>query len=197
MGPPFANIPLQQPVAQPPAVVQGIPPPPAVPAPVQLPPVVAGGPPLPVIIVTPPSQPAAQGGQKYPGLEAIPEEDEEEDEPQPQGAGYRSPTSSSSLSSASDNTLTAEDFDTAPSTPAPRPKDPESPFGARGDDLLTEFWHLVFTPDANTPRRKYEIPADERREGAAKVPGAEKSFQHELANVGPPSQRTLQMQNDL
>jgi hypothetical protein len=79
VGPPVANIPLQQPEAQPPAAVQGIPPPPAVPAPVQLPPVAAGAPPLPVIIVTPPPQPAAQGGQEYPGLEAIPEEDEEED----------------------------------------------------------------------------------------------------------------------
>ncbi len=136
VGPPVANIPLQQPVAQPTAVVQGIPPPPVVPAPVQLPPVVAGAPPLPVIIVTPPPKPAAQGGQEYPGLEAIPEE-EEEDEPQPQGAGYRSPTSSSSSSSASDDTLTAEDFDTAPNTPATRPKYPESPFGARGDNLLT------------------------------------------------------------
>jgi hypothetical protein len=197
VGPPVANIPLQQPVAQPPAVVQGIPPPPAVPAPVQLPPVVAGAPPLPVIIVAPPPQPAAQGGQEYPGLKAIPEEDKEEDEPQPQGAGYRSPTSSSSSASASDNTLTAEDFDTAPNTPATRPKDPESPFLARGDDLLTEFWRLAFTPDANTPGRKYEIPADERREGTAKLLRAEKSFQHELADVGAPSQRTPEMQKNL
>jgi hypothetical protein len=56
---------------------------------------------------------------------------------------------------------------------------------------------LAFTPDANTPGRKYEIPADERREEAAKIPRAEKSFQHELADVGPPSQRTRQMQKDL
>jgi hypothetical protein len=139
VGPPVANIPLQQPVAQPPAVVQGIPPAPAVPAPVQLPRVAPGAPPLPVIIVAPLPQPAAQGGQEYPGLEAIPEEYEEEDEPQPQGAGYRSPTSSSSSASGSDDTLTAEDFDTAPNTPATRPKDPPSLSGAKGDDLLTEF----------------------------------------------------------
>jgi hypothetical protein len=56
---------------------------------------------------------------------------------------------------------------------------------------------LAFTPDASTPRRKHEIPADERREGAIKIPGADKSFQHELADVGPPSQRTQQMQKDL
>jgi hypothetical protein len=139
VGPPVANIPLQQPVAQPPVIIQGIPPPPAVPAPVQPPPVVAGAHLPPVIIITPPPKPAAQIGQEYPRLEAIPEE-EEENEPQPQGAGYRSPSSSSSSSSStSDDTLTAEDFDTAPNTPASRPKDPESPFGAKGDNLLAEF----------------------------------------------------------
>jgi hypothetical protein len=139
VGPPVANIPLQQPVAQPPVTVQGIPPPPVVPAPVQPPPIAAGAPPLPVIIVTPPPKPAAQIGQEHPRLEVIPEEeDEEENKLQPQGAGYRSPSSSSSLS-ASNDTLTAKDFDTAPNTPASWPKDPESPFGARGDDLLLEF----------------------------------------------------------
>jgi len=192
VGPPVANIPLQQPMAQPP-VIQVIPPPPAVPAPVQPPPVVAAAPPPPIIVVAPPPKPAAQGGQRRPGLEAIPEEDEEiEEEPQPQGAGYRSPSSSSS--SSSDNTLVAEDYDTAPNTPA---KDPKSPFGARGDNLLTELRRLAITPDANTPRRKYEIPADERGKGAPKILGAEKPFQHQLAKAGPPSQRTRQMQKDL
>jgi hypothetical protein len=138
-------------------------------------------------------KPAAQGGQRRPRLEAIPEEDEEEEEePQPQGAGYRSPSSSSS--SSSDNTLVAEDYDTAPNTPA---KDPKSLFGARGDNLLTELRRLAITPDANTPRRKYEIPADERGKGAPKILGAEKPFQHQLAEAGPPSQRTRQMQKDL
>ncbi len=147
--PPVANIPLQQPVAQPP-VIQIIPPPPAVPVPVQLPPVIAAAPPPPIIVVTPPPEPVAQGGQKCPGLETIPEEDEEEEELQLQGAGYQSPDSSSS-----NDSFTAEDYDTAPNTPAQQPKDPRSPFGARGDDLLTEFRCLAFTPDANTPRRKY------------------------------------------
>jgi hypothetical protein len=139
VGPPVA---IQQPLAQPPVGAQGIPPPPAVPAPVQPPPVIAGAHPLPVIIITPPPQPAAQIGQEHPRLEAIPEdeEDKEENKPQLQGAGYRSPSSfSSSSSSASDDTLTAEDFDTAPNTPASRPKDPESPFGVKGDNLLSEF----------------------------------------------------------
>jgi hypothetical protein len=175
VGPPVANIPLQQPVAQPP-VVQIIPPPPAVPAPVQPPPVIAAAPPPPIIIVTPPPKPAAQGGQKRPRLEAIPEEYEEEEEPQPQGAAYRSPSSSSSSSSASNDSFIAENYDTAPNTPAQQPKDPRSPFGARGDDLLTEFRCLAFTPDANTPGRKFEIQVDERGEGAAKISGAENLF---------------------
>jgi len=198
VGPPVA---IQQPVAQPPVAVQGIPPPPAVPAPVQLPPVVAGAHPLPVFIITPPPQPAAQIDQEYPRLEAIPEEEEgeeEEDEPQAQGAGYRSPSSSSSSSStASDDTVVADDFATAPNTPTPQQKDSNSPFGARGDDLLSQFRRLAFTPDAAASGRKYEVPVNERGEGAVKIPRPEKFVQHELADVGPPSQRTRQMQKDL
>jgi hypothetical protein len=163
---------------------------------VQPPPVVARAHPLPVIIITPPPQPAAQIGQEHPRLEDIPEE-EEEDEPQPQGVVYRSPSSSSSSSTASDDTLTDEDFATAPNSPATRPRDPVSPFGAKGDDLLSQFRRLAFTPDADTPGRKYEIPANERGEGAVKIPRPEKFVQHELADVGPPSQRTRQMQKDL
>jgi hypothetical protein len=87
VGPPVANIPLQQPVAQPP-IVQIIPPPPAVPAPVQLLPIIAAAPPPPIIVVMPLPEPAAEGGQKCTRLETIPEEDEEEEETQPQGAGY-------------------------------------------------------------------------------------------------------------
>jgi hypothetical protein len=56
---------------------------------------------------------------------------------------------------------------------------------------------LAFTPDANTPKRKYEIPVDKRGEGATKISWPEKFVQHELADVGPPSQRTQQMQKDL
>jgi hypothetical protein len=169
---------------------------------VQPPPVVAGAHPLPVIIITPPPQPAAQVDQEYPRLEAIPEEEEgeeeEEDEPQAQGQGYRSPSSSSSSSStASDDTVVADDFATAPNTPTPRQKDSNSPFGARGDDLLSQFRRLAFTPDANTPGRKYEIPVDKRGEGATKIPRSEKFVQHELADVRPPSQKTRQMQKDL
>jgi hypothetical protein len=165
---------------------------------VQPPPVAAAAPPHPIIIITPPPEPAAPGGQKRLGLKTIPEEEEEEEEePQPQGAGYRSPDSSSSSSSASDDSFAAEDYGTAPNTPAHQPKEPRSPFGARGDDLLTEFRRLAFTPDANTPGRKYEIPVGERGEEAAKILGEEKPFHHQLAEAGPPSQRTWQMQKDL
>jgi hypothetical protein len=193
VGPPVANIPLQQPVAQPP-VIQVIPPPPAVPAPVQSLPVAAAAPPHPIVIITPPPEPAAPGGQKCPGLKTIP--DKEEEELELQGAGYQSPDSSSS-SSASDNSFAAEDYGTAPNTPVHQLKELGSPFGARGNDLLTEFRCLAFTPDANTPGQEYKIPVSKRGEGAAKILGAEKPLQHQLAEAGPPSQRTRQMQKDL
>jgi hypothetical protein len=197
IGPPVANIPLQQPVAQPP-VVQINPPPPTVRAPVQPSPVAAAAYPHPVIIITPLPKQAAPGSQKHPGLETIPEE-EEEDEPEPQGAGYQSPSasSSSSSSSSSDASFSTEDYGTPPNTPAHRPREPRSPFGARGDNLLTEFRRLAFTPDANIPGWKYEVQISKRGEGAAKVLGATKPFQHQLAEAGPPSQRTRQMQKDL
>jgi hypothetical protein len=56
---------------------------------------------------------------------------------------------------------------------------------------------LAFTPDAAASGRKYEVPVNERGEGAVKIPRPEKLVQHELADVGPPSQRTRQMQKDL
>jgi hypothetical protein len=42
-----------------------------------------------------------------------------------------------------------------------------------------------------------EIPPDPRGEGAAKIPGATKPLQHFLAEAGPPSQRTRQMEKEL
>ncbi len=56
---------------------------------------------------------------------------------------------------------------------------------------------MAFTPDAAASGRKYEVPVNERGEGAVKIPRPEKFVQHELADVGPPSQRTQQMQKDL
>jgi hypothetical protein len=200
VGPPVANIPLQQPVAQPP-VVQVIPPPPAIPAPVQHPPVIAAAPPPPIIIVTPPPEQAAPIGQKRPGLEAIPEENEEEEEqPEPQGAGYRSPASSSSSASpaASPNTsFTDEDYRTPLDTPARPARKPGSPFGARGEAFLAELEHLALASATDFPGRKPEVHTDEGGEGATKVFGATKPFPHQLAKAGPPSQQTRQMQKDL
>jgi len=111
VGPPVANIPLQQQVVPPPVVQPPIP----VPAPVQLPPAPAVAPQLPVIIVTPPPNPVAPGGQFNPGLEAIPEEEEEEreNETEPQGAGYRSRSSSSSSSSSAADS-SPESYTTTP-----------------------------------------------------------------------------------
>jgi hypothetical protein len=108
VGPPVANIPLQQQVVQPPVVQPPIP----APAPVQPQPAAALVPQLPQgppqgIVALPPGQ-LAQGGQFNPKLEAIPEEDEEQEETEPQGAGYRSRSSSSSSSPSSSDTLTPE-----------------------------------------------------------------------------------------
>jgi hypothetical protein len=42
-----------------------------------------------------------------------------------------------------------------------------------------------------------EIPPDPRGEGVAKIPGATKPLKHFLAEAGPPSQRTRQMEKEL
>jgi hypothetical protein len=196
VGPPVANIPLQQSVAQPP-VVQVIPPPPAIPAPVQHPPIIAAAPPPPIIIVTPPPERAAPVGQKRPGLEAIPEEDEEEEEqPELQGAGYRSPASSSSASSPNAS-FNNEDYRTPLDTPACPARKSGSPFGARGEAFLAELERLALASATDFPGRKLEVHTNEGGEGAAKVLGAAKPFPRQLAEAGPPSQRTRQMQKDL
>ncbi len=70
VGPPVANIPLQQQVVQPPVVQPPIP----APAPAQPQPAAALAPQLPQGIIAPPPNPLAQGGQLNPRLEAIPEE---------------------------------------------------------------------------------------------------------------------------
>jgi hypothetical protein len=193
VGPPVANIPLQQQVVQPPVVQPPIP----APAPGQLQPAAILAPQLPQGVVAPPPDELAQGGQFNPKLEAIPEEDEEEqeDETEPQGAGYRSLSSSSS--SASSDTLTPETYGTPPDTPDRRDKLRGSPFGSKGDTLLDDLRRLALRADADTPGRHGKIPFNEGGEGLTKIPGAEKLLQHELAEAGPPSQRTRQMQKDL
>jgi hypothetical protein len=72
-----------------------------------------------------------------------------------------------------------------------------SPFGPKGDSLLDDLRRLAVRADADTPGRHSKILPDERREGATKIPGAFKLLQHELAEAGPPSQRTRQMRKDL
>jgi hypothetical protein len=190
VGPPVANIPLQQQVVQPPFVQ---------PAPAQPQPAAVLAPHLPQVVVVPPPDQLAQAGQFSPGLEAIPEEDEEEqeDETEPQGAGYRSRSSSSSSSAASSNTLTPEAYGTPPDTPDRRDKLRGSPFGSKGEALLDDLRRLAVRADADTAGRHSEIPIDEGGERAPKIPGPGKLLQHELAEAGPPSQRTRQMQKDL
>jgi hypothetical protein len=172
---------------------------------VQPPPVAAGAHPLPVIIVTPPPKPAAQIGQYYPGLEAIPEDEQEEEEedekqPEPQGAGYRSPAFSSSSASPTETpntSFTDEVYSTPPDTPAHPARKSGTPFGTRGEAFLAELERLALASSTNSPGRKPEIHTDEGGEGATKVFGATKSFPHQLAEAGPPSLRTRQMQKDL
>jgi hypothetical protein len=177
VGPPVANIPLQQQVVQPPVVQPLIP----APAPAQPQPAAVLAPQLPQGVVAPPPDQLAQGGQFNPELEAIPEEDETE----PQGAGYRSRSSSSSSSSASSDTLTLEAYGTPPDTPDRRDKLRGSPSGSKGDALLDDLRCLAVRADADTPGRHSEIPFDEGGERATKIPGAGKLLQHELAEAGP------------
>jgi hypothetical protein len=187
IGPPVANIPLQQPAAQHPIAPQA----PVVAAPVQppiIPPapgaIAAGAPlPVPLIVVTPPTRPITPGGQKRPWLQAIPEEDGD-DLPEPQRARFQSSSSSSS-----------DDFNTPPDTPA-KPGT-QVPRKFEHEDLPSDFGCLALSPDANLPARRDEIPIDVRGEGATKVSGASKPVQHVLAKAGPPSQRTRQMEKEL
>ncbi len=189
--PPVANIPLQQPVNQPPAAQQPmalaapIAATPAQPLVILLAPVAAtAAAPLLIllIVITPPPRPITPSGQKRPQLQTIPEEDKD-DPPEPQRARFQCSSSFSSSSSSSDN------FDTPPDTPAARP-------GGQGvrkfgcEDLPSAFGRLALTPDSDLPARKVKIPIDSRGEGATKIPGASKPLQHFLAKAGPPSQRT-------
>ncbi len=195
IGPPVANIPLQQPVNKPPAAQQLI----SLPAPIAAapaqPPIIplapiaaAAAAPLsiPLIVVTSPLRPITPSSQKRPRLQAILEEDED-DPPEPPRARFQS---SSSSSFSSDN------FDTPPDTPAARP-------GGQGvrkfdrEDLPSAFGCLVLTPDADLQARKDEKAIDVRGEGATKIPGASKPLQHFLAEAGSPSQRTRQMEKEL
>jgi hypothetical protein len=56
---------------------------------------------------------------------------------------------------------------------------------------------LAISADADFRQRDNEVLPDARGERAAKVPGSSKLFQHGLAEAGPPSQRTRQMEKDL
>jgi hypothetical protein len=81
-------------------------------------------------------------------------------------------------------------------TPAAGPGNPRrARFGS--EDLPSAFGHLALSPDANLQERKDEIPIGTRGEGAAKISGTPKPFQHFRAEAGPPSQRTQQMEKEL
>jgi hypothetical protein len=188
--PPVTNIPLQQPVIQQPVA----PPPPIAAAPAQqqiIPPASVAAAaasllPIPLIVITPPLRPITPSGRKHPRLQAIPEEDED-DSPEPQRMKFQSSSSSSS---------SLDEFNTHSETPAARPGGPRRPrFGS--EDLPSAFGSLALSLDANLQERKDKIPIGTRGEGAAKVSGASKPLQHFLAEAGPPSQKTRQMEKEL
>jgi hypothetical protein len=56
---------------------------------------------------------------------------------------------------------------------------------------------LSLSADADLQKRRDEVPSDTRGEGATKIPGPSKFLQHGLAEAGPPSQRTRQMEKEL
>jgi hypothetical protein len=86
-----------------------------------------------------------------------------------------------------------DDFNTPPSSP----NKAERKRGTRSEDLSSTFGRLALSADADLRKRRDEIPSDARGEGAAKIPGPSKPLQHVLAEAGPPSQRTRQMEKEL
>jgi hypothetical protein len=213
IGPPLAIAQPQQPVVQqpiaplqqlyPPIPLPYIPPaPPVLPAPPpaappQLPPqppVASLQPPHPAILAAPPPKPFAPAGRKRHRLEAIPEEDEPLEahrprlaEPLPSPPSPLPPPPSLPSSSSSD------DFDTPPSSPSRAERRRKS----NKEDLSDTFGHLALSGDVDLRKQGDEIPSDTRGEGATKIPGPSKFLQHGLAEAGPPSQRTRQMEKEL
>jgi hypothetical protein len=94
---------------------------------------------------------------------------------------------------ASADSDTTDDFNTPPSSP----RKAERGGGSRGEEISSALRRLAISADADSQQRKNKIPPDTRGEGAAKVAGSPKLFQHSLAEAGPPSQRTRQMEKDL
>jgi hypothetical protein len=142
---------------------------------------------VPLIVVTPLLRPFAQDSCKPHRLKAIPEE-EEPVEPQPPRLAEL-PSSSSS-----------EDYDTPPDTPAVKPDRQGGRGVGRADplDLHTAFGRLALSLEATDRQpRPDEIPPYPRGEGAAKKPWSPKALQHQLAEAGPPTQRTWQMEKEL
>jgi hypothetical protein len=90
----------------------------------------------------------------------------------------------------------SDKFNTPPDTPAAKPgRQVRHRLGS--EDLPSAFGHLALTLDGNLQERKDEILIGSQGEGATKIPGATKPLQHLLAEAGPPSQRTRQMEKTL
>ncbi len=200
IGPPLTIAQPQQQVAQQPAAQPQqlyppialpyiLPPPPAPPA---QPPAAAAAQqlPPPLIVITPPPQPFTPIGRKRHQLEAILEEDKENEMLEAHRPRLADPSLSPPASTSSDST---DDFNTPPSSP----NKAERKRGTKGEDLSSAFGRLAVSADADLRKCRDEIPSDARGEGAAKIPGPPKFLQHGLAEAGPPSQRTRQMEKEL
>jgi hypothetical protein len=148
--------------------------------------------PPPLIVVTPPPQPSPPVGRKRHRFEAFPTI-QEEDEEDPREAHRPRPADVSPSLSASADSDNTDDFNTPPSSP----RKAERGGGGRGEEISSALRRLAISADADSQQRENKILPDARGEGAAKVPGPPKLFQHGLAEAGPPSQRTRQMEKDL
>jgi hypothetical protein len=203
MGPPLAIAQPQQQVAQQPAAQpQQLYPPIALPYIPPLPPVLPAQPPAaaaaqqlppPLIVVTPPPQPFTPIGRKrhrFEAIPAIPEEDEEDEPLNVHRPRLADPSPSPPASTSSDST---DNFNTPPSSP----NKAERKRGTKGEDPSSAFGRLAVSADADLRKRRDEIRSDARGEGAPKIPGSSKFLQHGLAEAGPPSQRTRQMEKEL
>ncbi len=203
IGPPLAIAQPQQQVAQqpaappqhlyPPIALPYIPPPP--PAPLAQPLAAAAAQQLPplLIVITPPPQPFTPVVRKRHRLEAFPVIPEEDKEDEPLEAHRPCLADPSPSPPASPDSGSTDDFNTPPSSP----NKAERKGGTKGEDLSSAFRRLAVSADADLRQHRGEIPSDVRGEGAAKIPGSSKLLQHGLAEAGPPSQRTRQMEKEL
>ena len=140
--------------------------------------------PPPLIVVMPPPQPFAPIGRKHHRFEAIPtipEEDEEDEPRETHRPRLADPSPSPRRSTSSTSSDSTGDFNTPPSSP----RKAERGRGSKGEEISSALRCLAISADADFQQRENKVPPDTRGEGAAKVPGSSKLFQHGLAEAVP------------